>query len=195
MLRRQRLPEYWYISGITIQFINSHTWQFKQHTHRRNIASLHHDPSPPPHTSCTHWAGILAEKSSWEQANRRQKLGLVRRNRTKISQIINAYLCLPFFLLIILWLPPRPLSVIFGCSQLLYTYLRVTRGPLSLFSTYVYRGGSHRRKSAACPKFATVWLCRSPIPVGRRGVISSFKWFLPAFATRRRRGGGRHPVT
>ncbi len=37
-----------------------------------------------------------------------------------------------------------------------------------------------------------VWLNRSPIPVGRRGVISSFKWFLPAFP---REGGGRHPVT
>ncbi len=34
-----------------------------------------------------------------------------------------------------------------------------------------------------------VWLYRSPIPVRRRGVISSFKWFLPAFATRRERGG------
>jgi hypothetical protein len=27
----------------------------------------------------------------------------------------------------------------------------------------------------------SVWLKYSPIPVGRRGVISSFKWFLPAF--------------
>jgi hypothetical protein len=35
-------------------------------------------------------------------ANRRQKLGLVWRNRKKISQIINDYLCLSFFLLIIL---------------------------------------------------------------------------------------------
>jgi hypothetical protein len=31
------------------------------------------------------------------------KLGLVWRNRKKISQIINAYLYFPFFLLIILW--------------------------------------------------------------------------------------------
>jgi hypothetical protein len=31
------------------------------------------------------------------------KLGLVGINRKKISQIINAYLGLPFFLLIILW--------------------------------------------------------------------------------------------
>ncbi len=42
------------------------------------------------------------------------------------------------------------------------------------------------------------WLHRSPIPVGRRGVISSFKWFLPPVASRWwrwwRGGGGRHPV-
>jgi hypothetical protein len=44
-----------------------------------------------------------AEKSGWDQANRGEKLGLVWRNRKKISQIINDYLCLPFFLLIILW--------------------------------------------------------------------------------------------
>jgi hypothetical protein len=41
--------------------------------------------------------------SSWYQANRGEKLDLVWRNRKKISQIINDYLCLPFFLLIILW--------------------------------------------------------------------------------------------
>ncbi len=45
----------------------------------------------------------MAEKSSWDQANRWQNLGLVWRNRKKISQIINACLYLPFFLLIILW--------------------------------------------------------------------------------------------
>jgi hypothetical protein len=38
-----------------------------------------------------------------EKAYRLKKLGLVWRNRKKISQIINAYLYLPFFLLIILW--------------------------------------------------------------------------------------------
>ncbi len=46
----------------------------------------------------------LAEKSSWDQANKGEKLDLVWINRKKISQIINDYLCLPFFLLIILWL-------------------------------------------------------------------------------------------
>ncbi len=35
-----------------------------------------------------------------------------------------------------------------------------------------------------------VWLNLPPIAVGRRGVISSFKWFLPVFATRRGRGEG-----
>jgi hypothetical protein len=44
----------------------------------------------------------VAEKSSSDQANRRQKLGLVWRNRKKISQIIKDYFYLPFFLLIIL---------------------------------------------------------------------------------------------
>jgi hypothetical protein len=45
----------------------------------------------------------VAEMSSWDQANRGEKLGLIWRNRKKISQIINNYLYLPFFLLIILW--------------------------------------------------------------------------------------------
>ncbi len=44
----------------------------------------------------------MAEKSCWDQANRRQKLSLVWRNRKKISQIIKDYFYLPFFLLIIL---------------------------------------------------------------------------------------------
>jgi hypothetical protein len=45
----------------------------------------------------------MAGKSSWDQANRRQKIGLVWRIRKKISQIIKDYFYLPFFLLIILW--------------------------------------------------------------------------------------------
>jgi hypothetical protein len=44
----------------------------------------------------------MAGKSSLDQANRRQKLGLVWRIRKKISQIIKDYFYLPFFLLIIL---------------------------------------------------------------------------------------------
>jgi hypothetical protein len=46
----------------------------------------------------------MAGKSSWDQANRRQKLGLVWRIRKKISQTIKDYFYLPFFLLIILCL-------------------------------------------------------------------------------------------
>jgi hypothetical protein len=48
--------------------------------------------------------------SSWNQANRGEKLGLVRKNRKKISQIINDYLYLPFFLFIILW--PEPYAML-----------------------------------------------------------------------------------
>jgi hypothetical protein len=44
----------------------------------------------------------MAEKSRWDQANIRQKLGLVWRNRKKISKIIKDYFYFPFFLLIIL---------------------------------------------------------------------------------------------
>jgi hypothetical protein len=46
----------------------------------------------------------MAEKSRWDQANRRLKPGLVWRNRKKISQIFKDYFYLPFFLLIILCL-------------------------------------------------------------------------------------------
>jgi hypothetical protein len=50
-------------------------------------------------------------------------------------------------------------------------------------------------KSVAWHKFDMVWLYRSPISAGRRGVFYSFKWFLPAFAALRGGGGGaQHPV-
>jgi hypothetical protein len=49
----------------------------------------------------------MAEKAVWDQANRRQKLGLVWKNRKKISQIIKVYFYLPFFLLIILCHDPN----------------------------------------------------------------------------------------
>jgi hypothetical protein len=45
----------------------------------------------------------VAKKSSWDQANRGEKHGLIWRNRKKISQIIKDFFYLPFFLLIILW--------------------------------------------------------------------------------------------
>jgi hypothetical protein len=47
-------------------------------------------------------ADIETGMAPWDQANGQQNLGLVSRNRKKSSQIINAYLYLPFFLLIIL---------------------------------------------------------------------------------------------
>ncbi len=54
----------------------------------------------------------MAEKSSWDQANILQKLGLVWRNRKKISQIIRGYFYLPLFLLIILWFLPLEVYII-----------------------------------------------------------------------------------
>ncbi len=45
---------------------------------------------------------VMAEKSSQDQADIWQKLGLVWRNRKKISQIIKDYFSSPFFLFIIL---------------------------------------------------------------------------------------------
>jgi hypothetical protein len=44
----------------------------------------------------------MAEMSSWDQAKRWQKRGLVWRIRMKISQIIKDCFCLLFFLLFIL---------------------------------------------------------------------------------------------
>jgi hypothetical protein len=50
---------------------------------------------------------------SCDEASRGEKLGMLWRNRKKISQIIKDHLYLPFFLLIILWvdtLVAHPLS-------------------------------------------------------------------------------------
>jgi hypothetical protein len=67
----------------------------------------------------------MAEKSSWDQANRWQKLGLVWRNRKKISQIIKDYFYLPFFLLIILWVyPTLPSPIVKNDFGLLLTIKR-----------------------------------------------------------------------
>jgi hypothetical protein len=64
----------------------------------------------------------MAEKSSWDQANRRQNLGLVRRNRKKISQIIKDYFYSPFFLLLILCLHPMKIVGRAGMSLGLVFY-------------------------------------------------------------------------
>jgi hypothetical protein len=65
----------------------------------------------------------MAEKSSCDQANIRQKLGLVWRNRKKISQIIKEYFYLPLFLLIIYELKRRGLISVAGrgCGGEKYT--------------------------------------------------------------------------
>jgi hypothetical protein len=43
----------------------------------------------------------------------------------------------------------------------------LTKGPHELVQHFRLQGSSHRRKSAACPKFDMVWQYRSRIPVGR----------------------------
>ncbi len=54
---------------------------------------------------CIKW-NRNGRKVRCDQANKRQKPGLVWRNRKKISQIIKDYYYLSFFLLIILWFVP-----------------------------------------------------------------------------------------
>ncbi len=56
--------------------------------------------------------------------------------------------------------------------------------------------GVHRLKKQMLDTFLLVeysdmvWLYRLPTPVGRRGIISSVKWFLPVVATATHRGSG-----
>jgi hypothetical protein len=62
----------------------------------------------------------------------------------------------------------------------------LARGPPLVSSALSFIGGSsHRRKSAACPKFDLVWLNRSPIPVGRRGehMFNKCRQFLQSVAS------------
>jgi hypothetical protein len=71
-------------------------------------------PPPPPHPHRVYsLSRYFGRKVQLGPANRRQKLGLVWRNRKKISQIFNDYLCLPFFLLINLW-PKRSILTVFA---------------------------------------------------------------------------------
>jgi len=66
----------------------------------------------------------MAEKSSWDQANRRQKLGLGWKNGKKIlpnyQRLLLLYL--PFFLLIIVWIyctgQSRDLPFVYMCVTL-----------------------------------------------------------------------------
>ncbi len=73
-------------------------------------------------------------------------------------------------------LPPSPVRKLSLSSQ--SSTLPVSRrfrvmnqleGSLSQFSTFVYRGSSHRPKGAACPRFDMVWQYLSPISGGTRG--------------------------
>jgi hypothetical protein len=72
-------------------------------------------------------------------------------------------------------LDPPSLTRVPTGSGLTLRVLNYLGGPSSRSSTFVYMGSSHQRKSAACPKFDMVWLNRSPMTVGRRGVI----FFVP----------------
>ncbi len=74
-----------------------------------------------------------------------------------------------------LWLGNRRFSISVASIRVKARSKELTRGPPRVSSALSFIGGStHRRKSAACPKFDLVWLNLSPIPVGRRRV-SSFK--------------------
>jgi hypothetical protein len=53
-------------------------------------------------------------------------------------------------------------------------YKELTRGPPELVQ-HSQGEFTSAQENAACPEFDMVWLNLSPIPVGRRGVISSFK--------------------
>jgi hypothetical protein len=75
----------------------------------------------------------MAEKSRWDQANSRQKPGLVWRNRKKISQITKDYFYLPFFLLIILWSTPY-LGDVFDVCQWVARDVINELEPVALFS-------------------------------------------------------------
>ncbi len=72
---------------------------------------------------------------------------------------------------------------------------RDLRVMIDVESISLIEGSSHRRKGAARHIIDMVWLYRSPIPVGRRGIFSYlFKLFLPAFAVHTGRGGSQHPL-
>ncbi len=65
----------------------------------------------------------------------------------------------------------------------------LTRGPPVLVQHFRLQGEYTLAQERCMSQILyMVWLHPSPIPVGRRGVISLFKWFLHAVATCR--GGG-----
>ncbi len=66
----------------------------------------------------------------------------------------------------------------------------LTRGALG-GSAISFIGGVHI--GTACPKFNMVWIYGSPIPMERRGLISSFKLYLPSFPRLEEGGLGSAP--
>jgi hypothetical protein len=94
MLRRQRLHEYVDTDIFQAQQFNLYFAKF--------VCLLSRLPPPLPPNRVHSLSRYFSRKVKLGPANRRQKLGMVWRNRKKISQIINDYLCLPFSLLIIL---------------------------------------------------------------------------------------------
>ncbi len=71
----------------------------------------------------------------------------------------------------------------------------VTRGHHWVSPALSFIGGVHIGPRALLDKkFDMVWLCRSPIQVGRRGAFSSFKWFYLPLLHLQDVAGGRHPV-
>jgi hypothetical protein len=81
----------------------------------------------------------MAEKSSWDQANIRQKLALVWRNGKKLSQIIKDYFYLPFFLLIILWTVPREQRGLNSKRTAIVFFLGPTKSLPSLLQQSVFK--------------------------------------------------------
>ncbi len=65
------------------------------------------------------------------------------------------------------------------------------RAPTELVQHFTYRGRLRWRKGAASHIIDMVWLCRSPLPVGRKGVFYLFIRILPALAALRERGEER----
>ena len=76
----------------------------------------------------------IAGKSSWDQANIRQKLGLVWINRKKLSQIIKDYFYLRFFLLISLWVQVSAYTCRIMTPHGSWTASRVNWTPFSINS-------------------------------------------------------------
>jgi hypothetical protein len=126
----------------------------------------------------------------------RIRIQLVTLMRIRIHLIPLMMLWILPFILMRIWIHNNDLSLSSlsaigtGCGLLAQSN-ELTRGPPNLICTFVYRGSSHRRKSAACPNCDMVWLHHSPIPVERRGLKNFLVQMISiCLATRRGRGEG-----